>query len=270
MKVITNEILITPDIAMDILQNNHRNRKMNKELVLLYADQMSRGLWKFNGESIIISDENILLNGQHRLGAIIKSGTSQKFIVVQGISQAAFDTIDTGKTRTAGDILSIANIKESTKISSIITRFFGVSVSQSRRESLLRSRRSKQEVLSEYQSNPDFWRAVLTASSRLYRRIRLLSQSDIGGYIAYLVKEKGHDFNFVESFFNQLFFDTDIENSTIPLLRDKLIRSITTQYKISSRLRHALIVKTWNAYVDGKEYKRLSFDIDKEEIQEFL
>ena len=84
------------------------------------------------------------------------------------------------------------------------------------------------------------------------------------------MKEKGHDFNFVESFFNQLFFDTDIENSTIPLLRDKLIRSITTQYKISSRLRHALIVKTWNAYVDGKEYKRLSFDIDKEEIQEFM
>lgn len=270
MNTTTSEILITPEMAMDILQTNSRNRKMDKELILVYADQMSRGLWKFNGESIIISDENVLLDGQHRLGAIVKSGISQKCIIVRGISQSAFDTIDTGKTRTAGDILSIANIKDSRKISSIITRYFGLIGNQTRIQGLRRVYKSKQEVLSEYKSKPDFWRSVLTISYKFYRKIKLLNQSDIGGYMAYLMIEKGHDFDSVVSFFNQLFFDTDIENSTIPLLRDKLIRSITTQYKLSSRLRHALIVKTWNAYVVGKEYKILSFNIDKEEIQEFI
>lgn len=271
MKVTTREMIITPEIAMRILQTNQRNRTMDKRLILAYADQMNRGLWKFNGESIIISDENILLDGQHRLGAIIKSNTAQKTIVVEGVPQASFDTIDTGKGRTAGDILSIADIKNSTVIASIITKYFTIaSKNASDRRGLTSMKVSKQEVLATYQSAPDFWKDIYINSSKFYRKIRLLSNSEIGGYMSYLAKDKGHNLDLVVSFFNQLFFDTDIENATIPLLREKLLRSITTQYKTPKRVEHALIVKTWNAYVSGKEYKTLPFNAEKEQVPDFL
>ena len=49
-------ILITPELAHELLQKNARNRPVNKVLVLFYADQMRKGNWKENGEPIIFSN----------------------------------------------------------------------------------------------------------------------------------------------------------------------------------------------------------------------
>ena len=69
-------IMITPKIAKELLKLNKGNyRPKHDGAVTKYSKDMLAGLWKKNGEAIVISGEDgILRNGQHRLNAIIKSG----------------------------------------------------------------------------------------------------------------------------------------------------------------------------------------------------
>lgn len=273
MKTATSSTVeITPEMAMQILQTNIRNRTMNKHLVLFYAEQMKKGLWKFNGESVIISDGNVLLDGQHRLAAIVKSKTTQTSIIVRNIDGAAFDTIDVGKNRTGGDMLSTLSVKNANKKNSYIVSYFQLLNKNTDivNNSSGAGKLSKAETVREYTSNPDFWDNIDSIATRMYFKLRLLSNSSIGGYSAFLIKNKKHSEEKVMSFFNQLFFDTNIENSTIPLLREKLLKNITGQYKLTTKFKHALIVKTWNCYISGKELKVLHFNTEKEQLPEFI
>lgn len=113
---------ITPTMAQEILANNEGNRMLNDRTSITLAKQMTDGNWKFNGEPIIISDHGNLMDGQHRLNAIIRSGTTQQMLVIRGIEQNAFDTIDVGKNRTGTDVLSTEGIarKEAACLATVI------------------------------------------------------------------------------------------------------------------------------------------------------
>lgn len=65
---------ITPDMAREYLKSNSMNRPLNDRTVNLYAQEMRTGNWKLNGEAICFGKNGALLNGLHRLYAIVKSG----------------------------------------------------------------------------------------------------------------------------------------------------------------------------------------------------
>ena len=84
--------LITPDIAKEYLMlNKHNYRALNAKTVEKYAKDMRNGNWVFNGEAIQFDADGFLVNGQHRLSAIVKSGTSQLILVVRGVETYVFD-----------------------------------------------------------------------------------------------------------------------------------------------------------------------------------
>lgn len=88
---------ITPEIAEKMLGKNTNNyRRLNSSTVAKYAKDMFLGYWQVNGETIVFSKDGTLLNGQNRLAAIIKSNTTQKMLVVTGVSA---DIYDSGKVR---------------------------------------------------------------------------------------------------------------------------------------------------------------------------
>lgn len=269
MNTIIREQLVSPEMALEILKTNIRNRPLKKDLVIFYSRQMEDGKWKYNGETVIISDDNILLDGQHRLAAVVKSKTTQKLIIVSGIDKNTFDTIDVGKTRSSGDMLNISGVKNGNQISAIIS--YSIKLENNiTTENQGQRNIPKYYILEEYYKNPDFWQNIKQVSEKMYSKIRLMNQGTIGGYISFLILKKGHNEEKVISFFNQLIFDTNVENSTISLLRDKYLRAATGQYKLTSRYKHAILVKTWNMYLTGRELKVLSFNIEKEQIPEFL
>ncbi len=104
-------IELTPAIAGDLLQRNTGNRKVSRTTVLQYAGAMRRGEWQLNGEPIILGKNGRLLNGQHRCHAVVVAKVNVPVLVVSGVEDDAFKTLDTGKKRTAGDVLSITGVK---------------------------------------------------------------------------------------------------------------------------------------------------------------
>lgn len=98
---------IDPAQAKQILsKGNAWNRDVSPKYAQHLATKMTNGEWLFNGASIVLNDEEIL-DGQHRLQAIILSGMTQQFVVVEGVETKAFKTFDIGKKRDFATMLSI-------------------------------------------------------------------------------------------------------------------------------------------------------------------
>ena len=108
---VTSQVyIVTPTHAARLLENNLCNRAVSEKTVSKYAKQMIDGKWKMNGEPIICNGDGSLLNGQHRLYGCLKAGKSFPSLIVKGIDQAAFDTMDSGKQRTLSDAMTAENI----------------------------------------------------------------------------------------------------------------------------------------------------------------
>lgn len=107
--MITTEIVtVTPELAREWLKANTKNRPLDKRKVGQYANDMKSGNWPLNGEAIKFGESKRLFDGQHRLKAVDESGVSVPMLVIRGLDESTFTTIDTGKGRSPGNILGIA------------------------------------------------------------------------------------------------------------------------------------------------------------------
>ena len=111
--------LITPAIARAMLAKNARNRPITKTLVRRYAEDMRANRWNTNGQGIIFTPEGDLLDGQHRLEALIEANVAVEMFVVRGVPQERFETMDSGRARTVGDVLGAQNYPNSNQLAAI-------------------------------------------------------------------------------------------------------------------------------------------------------
>lgn len=100
-------MIITPTIAAEMLKHNTLNRHLNMGHVEKLARDMKKGWWRENGEPICFDTRGRLINGQHRLHAIIKSSKSFEFVVVT-VSPENGDIYDVGNKRNAADIMKLS------------------------------------------------------------------------------------------------------------------------------------------------------------------
>ena len=112
MKIMTVDI--TPELAATYLQCNVNNRNVRPLWVKALARDMKNGAFKNNGDAIRFDSTGNLIDGQHRLLAVLESGvTLREQIVVYDIAQEAVNTIDSGAKRTDSDRFKMASIPNS-------------------------------------------------------------------------------------------------------------------------------------------------------------
>lgn len=109
-------VTVTPDLAEKWLGKNVKNRHISQRVVDKYAKAMAAGEWLLDGESIKFAVNGDLIDGQHRLKAVMESDRSISTFVVRGIPSVAQTVIDTGRARTAGDALGIAGFADSSNL----------------------------------------------------------------------------------------------------------------------------------------------------------
>lgn len=102
---------ITPNKAAIILKKNPKNRDIDGDHVTFLAKQMTAGEWEDNGQTIVISLTDNLVDGQHRLMAIVESGVTQMLLVVRGVEDKVIHSIDTGKSRSLNDVFKLEDHK---------------------------------------------------------------------------------------------------------------------------------------------------------------
>jgi hypothetical protein len=118
-------VQMTAVLAEKILERNTLNRSLRAGVVEKYARDMVTDDWPLNAETIKVTDDGRLLDGQHRLYAIIlanetRPGIAVPMMVVEGLDPAVMPTIDTGAARTFADVLTIEKETNTTMVASAI------------------------------------------------------------------------------------------------------------------------------------------------------
>lgn len=101
---------IHPAQAQKYLEHNLNNRRLREGAVRRFAREMECGRWYLHHQGIAFNDAGQLIDGQHRLKAIILSGKTIEMNVTRGIRDngtVAAHFIDIGNVRSIGDQLSI-------------------------------------------------------------------------------------------------------------------------------------------------------------------
>lgn len=105
--VVTQTIELSPSIARALLARNPDNRHVSDTNVSKFARDISNGAWRLNGEPIIVASDGSLNDGQHRCMAVVEAETSISVVLVVGTGRETRFTLDQGRTRSAGDYLSM-------------------------------------------------------------------------------------------------------------------------------------------------------------------
>lgn len=245
---------ITPELAQQFLCKTVRNRKITQGVVDFYVNQMRSGQWRLTGDSIKFSVDDVLMDGQHRLKAIIAYGKPIDIFVTEGLEPETFDVLDTGKSRTAGDLLSVFGVEKANNIAAIvrfIVHFKRGKFSQGyhKRDSV-----TNHDILEFVNKHPGL-NEVLNFVHLVYRDFRFVPVSILGG-LYFLFAEKNQ--SKADQFFTQYRTGLDLQKgSPVYLLRDKLLRDQTNKTKFTQRQKVALFIVAWNNFIQGKELSKL-------------
>lgn len=90
---------VNPDQAIQWLEGNVRNRKIDQKWVDYLAVEMLAGRWKTTHQGLAFDRSDTLIDGQHRLWALIQSGCTIRVAVSHGLDSEDIDNIDDNKPR---------------------------------------------------------------------------------------------------------------------------------------------------------------------------
>ena len=237
---------ITPNVAKKMMERNTNNfRSLDHRRVKRYSAIMKRGEWDLNGESIKTNCDGSIVDGQHRLAAVIASGVTIESLIVEGVQSVG--TIDAGKPRQISDYLSHDGYKNATTLAALTKRLWQVSHGYNHGSRGVDIAFTYEQAKETIAARP--WITnVLTASSRCRN---VCSASMIGGIAAEAI-DKGWGVALVESFLADVATGQglDVDNPAY-LLRERLIKNKTSKQKLTTKYICALIIKAWNAYAQG-------------------
>jgi hypothetical protein len=98
---------------------NHGNRRPSKNQALKYAKDMESDNWKETGEPISFDKTGNIINGQHRLAAMILADKEYEFLVNYGLDREVFDVIDNGLIRPNSTILELEGYSDTVNLSAL-------------------------------------------------------------------------------------------------------------------------------------------------------
>lgn len=272
MSIQSQVVMVTPQIAKKWLAAGGKNRKISNFKVREYADSIKAGKWVLNGEGILFDASGKLIDGQHRLSAVVLSGITTPMLIIRGIDDPrAFETIDIGKKRGVEDIIGMEGIKNASYVSAAARRLVAWEKCAVKNTFTLTTenyrRIANYEILDYIKNNNHKIQPIIAeiAGSLPLRRCGAGS-----ALIAALVI-----CNEVDEVANMLFIEglktgANLSvNSPIHLLRDRLVdpperRGLSWETEVM-----ALTIKSWNKYLHGKSAKALRWSTDRVDGEKF-
>lgn len=261
--------LITPDTAKTMLKKNSCNRPLRKSNLHYLSDEIKSGNWMLTGDPIKFSTKGILLDGQHRLNAIIMSGKSVETFVATDCDEKIFTVIDTGASRSASDVFVINGVPNSLEVGAVSRLIIKYKKGYfNKADTHIKKKLSNESLLAFYKRNKTRIGEALETARYVKTFLPNVSKSIIGGlyFIFSEIDEKK-----AEQFFESLSNGIDLEkDDPILLLRDKMIKerewSNNSGFNTVGNL--ALSFTAWNHFRKRKKLDRLIWDRRNEEMPE--
>lgn len=250
---------VGPEAAAAMLKQARPNRNVQDARVARWAEAMRRGEWRLTGEPIQIDSEGYLINGEHRLKAIVLSGETVPLLVVVGVAPEAQSVIDTGKARNLSDVLQLRGEANATALAGALKRVWayeeiGIPQTESTNLNLGPTTRQTLDVLERHPAVRD-----TVAESKGKGQKRAALGPAIYGSVRYLTGLADQEDS--EEFFGRLTDGAGLEpGSPILVLRERLLASaINPTQRLRPLVKARFLVRTWNAHVSGESMQKLQY-----------
>ena len=100
---------VTPEMARNYLKKNDHNRRVRERHVDFLASEISNGRWVVTSETIALSPEGMIVDGQHRLLAIAQAGIPVQCWIASDVPMDVQDKIDFCSPRNVADQLGLGD-----------------------------------------------------------------------------------------------------------------------------------------------------------------
>jgi len=246
---------VTPALATKWLESNTHNCVLSQHLVDNYAVLINNGEWELNGESIKFDVNGTLLDGQHRLWAIIEANKSIKTMVIRNLEPQVMDTLDTGRCRSAANVLQIKGFVNGSVLASAAKMLCSFDRGEwgEYQERLFKSI-SNHTVLETVKAHPSLGESVSYIRGRS-QKLRPFVPESLGAALHYI-------FNRISPEVTEEFFTSFIEGTNLDVGHPVLVLR-NTLFKIKGHSRNglctraALVIKAWNFHIRNKTARTL-------------
>jgi len=261
--------------ATALLGHNTHNRALRPGRTNTYALDMLQGHWKTTGDSIKISNAGVLLDGQHRLAALIQAATTGALlpdgehleaqpelrlplVVVRGINPGAQEAMDIGANRSLRDILELNRGEKNAGHLASALRIIYAWRSGARKTIAKRGQFTNATLLGFFDEDPDTFRTLVSTMTSEYQRGDHLLPPSVLALVHWLFEDLAP--SDAEEFFARL-QDGQGLHATDPIY--ELIEALKRLRKDRGHRGIAIVlamtIKAWNAWRLGEKVTILSY-----------
>jgi len=242
---------VTPELAGSWLAANTLNRKIRPRQVKIYAADMTNGDWTWTGEPVRFDTAGRLIDGQHRLHAIMTSGATIRLLVVRNLPPVAQQDIDNGIPRKFNDVLTLRGESNASDLGAIIRQV--VAWNRGLPAADAATVASVHEMLRVLDEHPEL--RDVTKRAAVWSRGIHLPRSVIGLLFWVFSRVDEESYDDALEFFDRLASETDHHQGE-PIYELRRTLQAGTSASARSRSRTwltAVTIKAWNAYRRGEQ-----------------
>lgn len=262
------KLTITPQMAKDWLEKSDPNyRPLDVNRITQYCRSMREGKWSYTGESIKLNCDGSVVDGQHRLHAVVQTGISIVSEVIEGIVD--IDDIDTGKPRKLSDVLRVKGYVNVNVLAASLARLYEYSENRSADN----VHATGVSVLLQFLKQcPSITSSV--AFIEKHRNKHLFLRGAYAVVTHYCTQRSDKELS--TQFFTELITGDNLSSTDATyVLREYLIKScaLSSFRRPDATQKLAVCVKAWNSYSLDKPVSNLSFrrtGVVKEKFPRFV
>jgi hypothetical protein len=237
-------IRITPLYAAELLKTNNNIRPINKEHVQFLYKQMESGNWQFGNDAIVLDHNGNLVNGQHRLTALVQYGKPLEFLVMQTSNPKSIRIFDSGKHRTHSDVISKHAVKNLDTITAVTRGYIYALKGYKRFQNNIPITNVEfEDSFIKHQDDLLFITAIRTP-------VRPLLSKIVYGFISYHILDK-YGKEALKEFIYDLGYGYKMYGATqnaAVCLYNQILNSKNNKEQIRNDIMAALVLKTFNLW----------------------
>jgi len=267
---VSNELVyVTPEIAAQWLGAMAKNRPVASEKVEEYTGKMEKGQWMCNGESIKFSRSGKLIDGQHRLLAVIAADRPVRIEVRRGLPEEAFLTLDTGFKRTAGAALTLSTENRIQNYNTVAAALRKVCLWETvglDKKGSGKNRPTNIDIVAALDRHP----GVIDATAFvLHHHCTDIISGGIAAPLFYIFSTI--DAEEAERFWYQLCTGLELTDTSdaVYRLRQRLLARKVARVRDTEKVLLALCIKAWNFRRTNTPCQKLLYTTDPKKAEEF-
>lgn len=242
-------VTLSPALAAVLLARNEANRPMSSAGLERLKRDISEGRWEFNGESLVVSKDGKLNDGQHRCRAVIETERSIRMVIAFGPDRESRLTLDQGVARTVGHYLGMHGYANPNYLASVANYVW-----QYKARNRLATAGGDRPTKTQARETAEHFKQIPVSLDFVTRPgVGVICTRAMLAFAHFAINEVAGDR--ADIFIDRLIKGAALEEGDpILLCRNKLIE---TRSGANIQSRASMIFKAWNAHTRGERPRTL-------------